>query len=354
MLQIRSLIVMTCAGASLASLTAAAPADGLPTIPGFDVEVFADVVDPMMLSFGPDGMLYVGRDNSGSGGGPGDAVSIHRVTPGGAVTEFGPAIPDPDALVFDPTGIIGSGDSVLVGSLLPSNVGRITEVLASDESAGIVCESPLFLNPSGMVFDRDDRLLFTGNSRSRVFVSEGECPPPELAVAPSPVAIAVDSENRFFVCGIDGVVRSFAPDGTPISDSVAQFAGWAPLEFGPGGAFGTDLYAIDRTAGILYRVTANGPCEVGSGFVMGVGGDLAFGADGSLYIPEFANDRILRVTPSACRADVDGDGQVNFDDLLAILAAWGPCSCCPEDIDADGVVAFDDLLAVLAAWGSCS
>jgi len=87
---------------------------------------------------------------------------------------------------------------------------------------------------------------------------------------------------------------------------------------------------------------------------MGVGGDLAFGADGALYIPEFAKDRILRVTPTtSCRADVNGDGQVNFDDLLAVLAAWGPCSCCPEDIDAYGVVAFDDLLAVLSAWGPC-
>lgn len=38
----------------------------------------------------PDGTLYVGRDNTGSGGGPGDLVKNHRIGPGGSlVVEFG-------------------------------------------------------------------------------------------------------------------------------------------------------------------------------------------------------------------------------------------------------------------------
>jgi len=50
--------------------------------------------------------------------------------------------------------------------------------------------------------------------------------------------------------------------------------------------------------------------------------------------------------------DVDGDGVVGFDDLLAVLAAFGPCGDpdCPEDVDGNETVDFDDLLAVLAAW----
>jgi hypothetical protein len=55
----------------------------------------------------------------------------------------------------------------------------------------------------------------------------------------------------------------------------------------------------------------------------------------------------------ACPGDVDGDEDVDFDDLLAILAEWGPCVACPEDIDGDGVVGFQDLLVVLAGWGPC-
>lgn len=29
--------------------------------------------------------------------------------------------------------------------------------------------------------------------------------------------------------------------------------------------------------------------------------------------------------PSTCTADTDGDGEVSFEDLLAVLFAWGPC-----------------------------
>ena len=55
-----------------------------------------------------------------------------------------------------------------------------------------------------------------------------------------------------------------------------------------------------------------------------------------------------------CNADVDESGDIGFDDLLAVLAAWGPCDeDCPEDIDGSGTVGFDDLLLVLAGWGPC-
>jgi polyhydroxybutyrate depolymerase len=57
--------------------------------------------------------------------------------------------------------------------------------------------------------------------------------------------------------------------------------------------------------------------------------------------------------PVACREDVDGSGAVDFDDLLRVLAAWGPCEACPEDIDGNGVVGFPDLLRVLSGWGPC-
>lgn len=57
---------------------------------------------------------------------------------------------------------------------------------------------------------------------------------------------------------------------------------------------------------------------------------------------------------TACATDLDGDGQTGFSDLLAVLAAWGPCAACPEDLDDSGDVGFSDLLAVLAAWGPCA
>ncbi|MBT8485154.1 MAG: hypothetical protein KJO43_06210 [Phycisphaerae bacterium] len=48
--------------------------------------------------------------------------------------------------------------------------------------------------------------------------------------------------------------------------------------------------------------------------------------------------------------DVDGDGDVDFTDLLAVISSWGPCVGCPADINGDGVVDFTDLLILLAAW----
>jgi len=48
--------------------------------------------------------------------------------------------------------------------------------------------------------------------------------------------------------------------------------------------------------------------------------------------------------------DLDDDGIVGFQDLLALLAAWGPCAGCPADLNGDGDVGFGDVLLLLAAW----
>jgi hypothetical protein len=54
-----------------------------------------------------------------------------------------------------------------------------------------------------------------------------------------------------------------------------------------------------------------------------------------------------------CPADVDGSSEVGFGDLIAILAAWGPCPACAEDVDGSGDVGFADLVMLLADWGPC-
>ncbi len=51
--------------------------------------------------------------------------------------------------------------------------------------------------------------------------------------------------------------------------------------------------------------------------------------------------------------DLTQDCIVAFDDVMALLERWGPCSRCPEDLDESGVVDFGDLLIVLSAWGPC-
>ena len=50
-------------------------------------------------------------------------------------------------------------------------------------------------------------------------------------------------------------------------------------------------------------------------------------------------------------ADLDGDQQVNVNDLLMLLKSWGSADFGdPADIDGDGNVDVVDLLLMLEAW----
>jgi hypothetical protein len=61
--------------------------------------------------------------------------------------------------------------------------------------------------------------------------------------------------------------------------------------------------------------------------------------------------------PPSCVGDIDGNGDVDFQDLLTLLAAYGPCpsggACEAADFDGNGQVDFQDLLTLLAAYGPC-
>ena len=52
--------------------------------------------------------------------------------------------------------------------------------------------------------------------------------------------------------------------------------------------------------------------------------------------------------------DLNGDGVVDFADLLLLLALWGDCPeppmDCPADLDGNGTVNFNDLLLLLSNW----
>jgi hypothetical protein len=57
--------------------------------------------------------------------------------------------------------------------------------------------------------------------------------------------------------------------------------------------------------------------------------------------------------PPTCPWDLNGDGFVGINDLLILLAAWGPNPGHPADFNGDDFVGINDLLALLANWGLC-
>ncbi|MCP4758630.1 MAG: hypothetical protein GY894_00725 [Planctomycetes bacterium] len=51
--------------------------------------------------------------------------------------------------------------------------------------------------------------------------------------------------------------------------------------------------------------------------------------------------------------DLDGDGDVGTNEILAILDAWGDCDNCETDVTGDDTVNVDDLLYIVSVFGPC-
>ncbi len=79
--------------------------------------------------------------------------------------------------------------------------------------------------------------------------------------------------------------------------------------------------------------------------VLGIATPMFDPADGAIAV-------LLNKTPTSVPGDVDGDGDVDIQDFLLLLAAWGPCpgppATCPADFDGNGVVGIVDFLTLLA------
>lgn len=270
----------------------------VPVVPGMQVTTYANVPDPVRISFAPDGTLYVGRDNQGSGGTGKDAVKIHRVSPGGAtVVEYGAgAIEDPDAVVFDATGTIsGTPGSVLVAGTNSNNEGVIAAILP-DQTLQTLFVDANFPNPTDFRFDSTGRLIFTEFDNNQVYTTTGGTPVALFSTPDSALNITTDTSDNIFVGTFDGTIRKHNSDGT-VADAgfVTGLGSYVSLDFALGGVFGTDLYAFSQ--GKLRRYdSAGNATEIGSGFPF-ILLDAEFGPDGALYVADFPNDRILRIAP---------------------------------------------------------
>jgi len=261
-----------------------APVPPLPTVSAeYSISVYANVPEPMKLSFAPDGSLYVGRQG-------GDR--IHRVGPGGSpVAEYGPPMVDPDAVLVDQNGHIGGRPrSVLVGG------GGVLAAIFPNQSASVVFRGDFDVDD--MKFDRHGRLIFS-DDEPRVLVSSGG-PPTVLFTTPSrPGSLAIDMRNRIYVALGDGTIRIYNPDGSLANSAFAT--GLAGLDtylaFAPA-SDRSNLYVLNGTT--LLRFDRNGQVRtVGTGFVPGPssGTGFVFGPGHALYVSDYYANRILRIAP---------------------------------------------------------
>jgi hypothetical protein len=142
-----------------------------------------------------------------------------------------------------------------------------------------------------------------------------------------------------FYVGWSGNAMDIANDGTIVGyDSLLQNRrAWIQRP-------GQDLMDLRE------YVTSNGG-DVPAGAVLDV--CQAVSADGLVVIGHsFGVGGWMVTIEPECDTDLDGNGVVNVDDLVAIILAWGTDDAA-ADVDGSGTVDVDDMLAVILSWGAC-
>lgn len=174
-----------------------------------------------------------------------------------------------------------------------------------------------------------------------------------LITMPVETSLPSNSElNAFVAAGLTtgaggGALGSFPPwlwqtslDGAVVGNTASLF--YDPFLVTHGGAASST-----STADFGYPEPVDGPAVFDS-----IGFMLQFNVtDGD--IASITSD----LSVAGCHFDLDGDGLVAADDLIAMLSLWGPCAesgPCPGDLDGNGAVDVKDLLQLLGNWGACS
>jgi Tol biopolymer transport system component len=125
-----------------------------------------------------------------------------------------------------------------------------------------------------------------------------------------------------------------------------------------------DVYIHDRITGMTELASPRGDITAASSMTwtprLSADGRLVvFASDSADLVPNDFNTALdifgyFWLGPIIV-GDVNGDGAVNVDDLVAVILGWGDCPKppdeCPADVDGSGTVDVDDLIMVILNWG---
>jgi len=299
------------------------------------------------IGFGPDGYLYIASGDGGAAGDPGNRGQditnqplgkLHRIDVDGDDFPSDPnrnyAIP-PDNPFVDAIG----DDEIWAyglrnpwrctfdranGDLYIADVGQN----AREEINWQRSDSPGGQNYGWRCREGDINFQFSGNCADQVFTE--------------PIYAYPHSQGRSITGG--HVYRGCA---IPSLDGTYFFADWITnriWSFDAGGG----------TGNFAERTTELDP--PGSASIIRI---ASFAEDlrGEMYVIEHGSGfngelwKIVPETPTIPEEDLNCDGSVDFDDLLSVISAFGPCDGCLEDLDGNHQVDFDDILTLLSAWG---
>ena len=193
----------------------------------------------------------------------------------------------------------------------------------------LMYHSTAVLLPDGRVFAGGGDFQPTGQIYSPAYLFNG--PRPVIQVAPSTVAYGTSFDIQF-------------SSATPSSDVVLVRLSSVTHSNNMGQRYVPLAQAVSQ--GEVVSIPAPASASIAPpGYYM------LFVVD-EIGVPSIAE--IVHVSERP--ADLNGDGVVNFTDLLILLSNWGPCDepCPPQctgDIDMDCDVNVVDLLGLLSDWG---
>ena len=331
------------------------------------------------LGFGPDGYLYIGTGDGGSGGDPGNRAQDITNQKLGKMLRINVDGGSPYSIPADNPFVGITGDDEIwayglrnpwrcsfdseTGDLWMGDVGQyeyeeITFQPASStggENYGWRCyEGDHAYNTSGcspqntMTFPVWEYSHSSGCSITGGEIYRG-------------TAIPSLDGTYFFGDYCYSTIWSFRYDGSTVYDYQNRTSELAPDagSIGSISGFGRDaageIYICDL-GGEVFKIVAlpaSGACCIGTdGACANIYEENCNNGGGTWLGPDTdcANGGC---EPNNCPQDVDGDGSVGITDLLSLIDAWGPCSGCASDTNGDGVVDVTDILDVVSAWGPC-